>query len=80
MTSITFKTLNAGTAPAFEAASAAVEQARGFLTRAVYTLEEWHERARQRRRLMELDDRLLKDVGLTRADVARETSKPFWDV
>ncbi len=80
MSSITYKTLDAGYAPASEAASSAVQQARGFLTRAVYTLEAWHERARGRRRLMELDDRLLKDIGLTRADVARETSKPFWDV
>ena len=38
----------------------------------------WHERARQRRRLLELDDRMLKDIGVSRADAVREASKPFW--
>lgn len=41
-------------------------------------LLDWQERARQRYRLAELDDRMLKDIGLTRADVAREVEKPFW--
>lgn len=36
------------------------------------------ERARQRRLLAELDDRRLRDLGLSRADVAREAAKPFW--
>ena len=44
----------------------------------VATLSAWQERARQRRQLMELDDRLLRDIGVSRADVARETAKPFW--
>ena len=38
----------------------------------------WAERARQRRQLAELDDYMLRDIGLTRADVAGETCKPFW--
>ena len=42
------------------------------------TLLLWHDRATQRRALAELDDRLLKDLGLSRVDVTRETSKPFW--
>jgi uncharacterized protein YjiS (DUF1127 family) len=42
------------------------------------TMFEWQDRARQRRRLSELDDRMLKDIGLTRADVHREVEKPFW--
>jgi uncharacterized protein YjiS (DUF1127 family) len=40
----------------------------------------WSERARQRRTLAALDDRMLKDIGLTRADVAVESDKPFWRV
>jgi len=38
----------------------------------------WLERARQRHALSELDEHMLKDIGLTRADVTRETDKPFW--
>lgn len=39
----------------------------------------WMERAQDRHRLEQLDPHLLKDIGLTRADVAREASKPFWE-
>ena len=31
-----------------------------------------------RQRLLMLDDHLLKDIGLSRADVQRESSKSFW--
>ena len=44
----------------------------------VTTLHVWQGRARQRRELQQLDDRMLKDIGLTRADVEREVNKPFW--
>ncbi len=40
----------------------------------------WSELARQRRSLGRLDDRLLRDIGLTRADVEAETTKRFWDI
>jgi uncharacterized protein YjiS (DUF1127 family) len=38
----------------------------------------WLERARGRRALLALDDWVLKDIGLTRADVMHESDKPFW--
>ena len=38
----------------------------------------WQTRRTQRQALAGLDDRLLKDMALSRADVARETGKPFW--
>jgi uncharacterized protein YjiS (DUF1127 family) len=43
-------------------------------------LRRWRELARQRRQLAELDDRLLRDIGLTRADVGAELRKPFWRI
>jgi uncharacterized protein YjiS (DUF1127 family) len=38
----------------------------------------WAERVRQRRHLSELSDHMLKDIGLSRADVEAEVAKPFW--
>jgi uncharacterized protein YjiS (DUF1127 family) len=38
----------------------------------------WWERIRQRRALAALDDWLLKDMGVSRADAMRECDKPFW--
>lgn len=38
----------------------------------------WIERHRQRSALAELNDRLLKDLGLSRADVEGEARKSFW--
>ncbi len=46
--------------------------------RAVRTLLPWQERDRQRHALEQLDARMLKDVGLSRADVDLELRKPFW--
>lgn len=39
---------------------------------------EWMERARQRQSLAGLDDRMLRDIGLGRGEIAREIEKPFW--
>ena len=41
-------------------------------------VSEWRERSRQRHTLARLDDRLLRDMGLSRSDVEQEVSKPFW--
>lgn len=38
----------------------------------------WAARHRQRRELRELDERLLRDIGLTRGEALREAAKPFW--
>jgi uncharacterized protein YjiS (DUF1127 family) len=37
-----------------------------------------HARAGQRRDLGALDERLLKDIGVTPADAAEESAKPWW--
>lgn len=41
-------------------------------------LLEGMERGRQRRELAHLDDRLLRDIGLTRTQARAEARKPFW--
>jgi uncharacterized protein YjiS (DUF1127 family) len=38
----------------------------------------WLERDCQRRALLKLDERMLRDIGLSRADVEQEAEKPFW--
>jgi uncharacterized protein YjiS (DUF1127 family) len=50
----------------------------GRVRRAVQLLLIWRERAQQRRQLECLNDHMLRDIGLTRADVFAEASKPFW--
>jgi len=48
------------------------------LRRAAKRVLTWHERARQRRALECLSDHMLRDIGLTRADVLAEATKRFW--
>ena len=48
------------------------------LTRCFDLIISWQDRAKQRRQLMEFDDALLKDIGISRADAEREANKPFW--
>lgn len=38
----------------------------------------WSERHRSRAALHELDDHLLRDIGLTRREAHKEAGKPFW--
>lgn len=38
----------------------------------------WSARAAERRTLQQLDERMLKDIGVSRADVVQESGKPFW--
>ena len=49
-----------------------------WLARLAALLILWCQRARQRARLAELDDRLLHDIGKTRKEAIDEASKPFW--
>jgi uncharacterized protein YjiS (DUF1127 family) len=60
--------------PARGKAMTPIRLIRALLARLRY----WHRRSIQRAELAALDDRMLKDIGLTRADVQREINKPFW--
>ena len=42
------------------------------------TMQQWRQRSRERAELRRLDDRMLRDIGVTRGDVWRELNKPFW--
>jgi len=46
----------------------------GLLT----TLMVWHDRVRERRALLGLNDLQLRDIGISRADAGSEGEKPFW--
>jgi uncharacterized protein YjiS (DUF1127 family) len=41
-------------------------------------LREWLRRSRTRHEIAELDDHLLRDIGLTRYEAAAEGRKHFW--
>ena len=41
-------------------------------------LAAWIERTRQRSALASLEDHMLRDIGITRAEATRECEKPFW--
>lgn len=38
----------------------------------------WQQRHSERRYLLTLDERMLKDMGLSQADIEQEAAKPFW--
>jgi uncharacterized protein YjiS (DUF1127 family) len=64
-------------APIDHAANLALKVSRWGLS----SLPSWPARVtvqRQLRSLCELDDHILKDIGLTRAEIAFEARKPFW--
>lgn len=48
------------------------------ITRLFDHLFTWHQRVRDRQALDQLDAHMLYDIGLSRADVEHEVSKPFW--
>jgi uncharacterized protein YjiS (DUF1127 family) len=41
-------------------------------------LMRWHELSRQRRALLTLNERMLKDIGITRGEAELEARRPFW--
>lgn len=62
---------------AFRQQSASSSSAGGWL----HTLGLWIDRSRQRRQLgelAELNNYLLRDIGLSQEEALREAAKPFW--
>lgn len=52
--------------------------AQSWLMRALDALALWQERAAGRAHLAQMDDRMLKDMGIGQAEADREAHKPFW--
>ena len=48
------------------------------LLRLADLIQTWHQRGRERRQLDYLGDHMLKDMGISRADVEREVNKHGW--
>ncbi len=58
--------------------SAGVSLLLSDLARIVEIFTTWQRRSTQRTALRDFDDRLLRDCGLSRAQVLWEINKPFW--
>ncbi len=56
----------------------ALDAARRVARRLMSVLRFWRRRRRDRRELTRLDERTLKDIGLTRSDAEFLINKPFW--
>lgn len=54
-------------------------QPSNWLNSAASMLRRWLELSRQRRVLAQLDERMLRDIGIDRLDAVRESRRPFWD-
>ena len=49
-----------------------------ILIRGFDVLGDWQDRARERRQLMGMSDRGLRDLGLARTVIDAEAARPFW--
>lgn len=67
-----------GLPPSSPTAAATGHASRWSMGALIAMLLAWHERARQRRTLLTLDDCMLKDIGVSRTDAELEANKPFW--
>ena len=80
MTNVQYSALQS---PAVDASRRALDVVAGLARLPFAILETvlvWQERDQQRRHLAALDDRLLRDMGISRTDAAREAAIPFWRV
>ena len=50
----------------------------GALARLVDIVLTWQDRAAQRAALARMDERMLKDIGITRSEALQEARRPFW--
>jgi len=51
----------------------------GSVDKFVNTIHKWNHRHRTRRELLEMEDYILKDIGINRIDAIKEGKKTFWE-
>lgn len=60
------------------------ERVSGWLGRSakefLRAIRKWNRRYRTRRDLLEMEDRILKDIGINRSDALKEGKKAFWEM
>lgn len=66
------------TATVFAFSYGAPRAAASRMAHAVATLRRWRRRAKERSELARLDDRMLRDIGLSRAEADHLSHIPFW--
>jgi len=59
--------------------SARSDKLSGLIRRVSATFRLWRQNVRSRHELLRLNERELKDIGLTRCDALYEANRPFWD-
>jgi uncharacterized protein YjiS (DUF1127 family) len=59
-------------------APVALDRLTGSVKRAFDSVRAWRQRSRDRAELSALSDRMLSDIGITRADAVFLSNKPFW--
>ncbi len=80
MTGIQYETVKSPLAPVYSGRIGFVPGVNRFATALVEQLYAWQDRVQQRTHLATIEDHLLKDMGISRADADRESAKPFWRI
>ena len=75
---MTLFALPSAAALAHRAAHAVSTLVAGVVVGVPNTLYTWQQRYRMRRELAHPDERLLRDMGISRYDAVREARRPFW--
>lgn len=54
-------------------------QLSGLTVKLLARLRRWRQLYYERKLLASLDSRMLRDIGISRAEAERESARPFWD-
>lgn len=74
----TIETITPPPAPHAAGIAGVTRKARRVVAKCLETLVLWQERASQRHALGEMNEHMLKDLGISRTQAEGEAGKPFW--